>query len=85
MYAILSKYQIAAAELHAILPLTEHPRGTSTLSVHVLHARNAKGKISVTLFNGAEGFPVTLRKQPCGKRSTSSLGVSTGSRESINQ
>lgn len=63
MYAILSKFPIAAAALLATLPLSGHPQAdaqnqsTSTLSVHVLHARNAKGKIGVTLFNGAEGFP----------------------------
>jgi uncharacterized protein (DUF2141 family) len=31
--------------------------GTSTLTVHVTGARNAKGKIRAALFRGAEGFP----------------------------
>jgi uncharacterized protein (DUF2141 family) len=31
--------------------------GTATLTVHVIGARNTKGKIRVALFRGAEGFP----------------------------
>lgn len=63
MKLISSKHQIASAVLFAILPLTGYAQadtqnqGTSTLTVHVLHARSAKGKIGVTLFKSAEGFP----------------------------
>ena len=39
-------------------PLLEaQSTGTATLTVHVIGARNAKGKIRAALFNGAEGFP----------------------------
>jgi uncharacterized protein (DUF2141 family) len=31
--------------------------GPATLTVHVIGARNAKGKIRAALFHGAEGFP----------------------------
>ena len=68
MKSISLKHQIASVVLFAILPLAGHAQahpqnqGTSTLSVHVLHARNAKGKIGVTLFKGAEGFPSDTAK-----------------------
>jgi uncharacterized protein (DUF2141 family) len=39
-------------------PLVEaQSTGTATLTVHITGARNAKGKIRVALFRGAEGFP----------------------------
>lgn len=38
-------------------PLLEAQSTTATLSVHVIAARNAKGKIRAALFRGAEGFP----------------------------
>lgn len=63
MKSISLKHQIASAVLFAILPLTGYAQadsqnhGTSTLTVHVMHARNAKGRIGVTVFKSAEGFP----------------------------
>jgi uncharacterized protein (DUF2141 family) len=43
---------------HQLSPLLEaQSKGTATLTVHVIGARNAKGKIRAALFNGAEGFP----------------------------
>src|SRR5258708_39694475 len=55
------------ATLSAGLFLTLAPRfsplleaqstGTATLTVHVIGARNTKGKIRAALFRGAEGFP----------------------------
>src|SRR6266446_6242963 len=39
-------------------PLLEaQSTGPATLTVHVIGARNAKGKIRAALFQGAEGFP----------------------------
>src|SRR5258708_6687864 len=39
-------------------PLLEaQSTGPATLTVHVIGARNAKGKIRAALFHGAEGFP----------------------------
>ena len=39
-------------------PLLEaQSTGTATLTVHVIGARNTKGKIRAALFRGAEGFP----------------------------
>jgi uncharacterized protein (DUF2141 family) len=41
-----------------VSPLLEaQSTGTATLTVHVIGARNAKGKIRAALFNSAEGFP----------------------------
>lgn len=41
-----------------VSPLLEaQSTGTATLTVHVIGARNAQGKIRAALFNGAEGFP----------------------------
>jgi uncharacterized protein (DUF2141 family) len=41
-----------------VSPLLEaQSTGTATLTVHVIGARNTKGKIRAALFNGAEGFP----------------------------
>lgn len=63
-----SKYQIAAAAPFAILPLMGHAQAdpqnqsTSTLAVHVMHARNSNGKIGVTLFKTADGFPSDTAK-----------------------
>ena len=63
MKSISLKHQIASAVLFAILAVTGNAQadsqnqGTSTLTVHVLHARNAKGKIGVTVFKNADGFP----------------------------
>ena len=40
------------------LPMLEaQTTGDATLTVHVTGARNAKGKIRVALFRGAQGFP----------------------------
>ena len=40
------------------LPLLEaQSTGTATLTVHVIGARNTKGKIRAALFRGGEGFP----------------------------
>src|SRR5258708_27701713 len=38
-------------------PLTAQTKDTGTLTVRVTGARNAKGKIGITLFQNAEGFP----------------------------
>jgi uncharacterized protein (DUF2141 family) len=38
-------------------PLTAQAKDTGTLTVRVTGARNTKGKIGVTLFQNAEGFP----------------------------
>jgi uncharacterized protein (DUF2141 family) len=38
-------------------PLEAQSTGTATLTVHVIGARNAKGKLRAALFRGAEGFP----------------------------
>lgn len=38
-------------------PLVVQSTGTTTLTVHVTGARNAKGKIRAALFQDAQGFP----------------------------
>jgi uncharacterized protein (DUF2141 family) len=41
-----------------VSPLLEaQSTGTATLTVHVIWARNAKGRIRAALFSGADGFP----------------------------
>lgn len=64
---LLARRFLCVASLTAGLFLTLAPRvsppleaqstGTTTLTVHVTGARNAKGKIRAALFQGAEGFP----------------------------
>jgi uncharacterized protein (DUF2141 family) len=54
--------QVAAAILSLWLsapcaPLTAQTKDTGTLTVRVNGARNTKGKIGVTLFQDAQGFP----------------------------
>ena len=54
--------QVAAAILSLWMsapwaPLTAQTKGTGTLTVRVTGARNTKGKIGVTLFQNAQGFP----------------------------
>jgi uncharacterized protein (DUF2141 family) len=54
--------QVAAAILSLWLsapcaPLTGQTKDTGTLTVRVTGARNTKGKIGVTLFQDAQGFP----------------------------
>src|SRR5260370_5210059 len=41
----------------AFEPVVAQMRGTSTLTIRVTGARNTKGKIGVTLFQDAQGFP----------------------------
>jgi uncharacterized protein (DUF2141 family) len=41
----------------AFEPVVAQMRGTSTLTIRVTDARNTKGKIGVTLFQDAQGFP----------------------------
>lgn len=46
-----------------VSPLLEaQSPGTTTLTVHVIGARNAKGEIRAALFKGAEGFPSDASK-----------------------
>ena len=41
-----------------VSPLLEaQSTGTATLTVHVIGARNSKGKVRAALFSGAEGYP----------------------------
>jgi uncharacterized protein (DUF2141 family) len=54
--------QVAAAIFAFLLwapfpPLTAQTKDTGTLKVRVTGARNTKGKIGVTLFQNAQGFP----------------------------
>ncbi len=54
--------QVAAAVLSLWLsapcaPLTAQTKDTGTLTVRVTGAKNTKGKIGVTLFQDAQGFP----------------------------
>jgi hypothetical protein len=54
--------QVAAAILSLWLsvpcaPLTAQTKDTGTLTVRVTGARNTKGKIGITLFQDAQGFP----------------------------
>jgi uncharacterized protein (DUF2141 family) len=54
--------QVAAAIFAFLLwapfpPLTAQIKDTATLTVRVTGARNTKGKIGVTLFQDAQGFP----------------------------
>jgi uncharacterized protein (DUF2141 family) len=54
--------QVAAAIVSLLLwapfpPLTAQIKDTATLTVRVTGARNTKGKIGVTLFQNAQGFP----------------------------
>ena len=54
--------QVAAAILSLWLsapcaPLTARTKDTGTLTVRVTGARNTKGKIGVTVFQNAQGFP----------------------------
>jgi uncharacterized protein (DUF2141 family) len=54
--------QVAAAIFAFLLwapfpPLTAQTKDTATLTVRVTGARNTKGKIGVTLFQNAQGFP----------------------------
>ena len=43
--------------LTALTPISTQTQSTSTLTVRVIGARNTKGKIGVTLFQDAQGFP----------------------------
>ena len=59
--------QVAAAVLSLWLsapcaPLTAQTKDTGTLTVRVTGARNTKGKIGVTLFQDAQGFPDNTSK-----------------------
>ena len=57
------RYASLAAGLLLTLPLRFSPlleaqsSGAATLTVHVIGARNTKGKIRAALFRGADGFP----------------------------
>jgi uncharacterized protein (DUF2141 family) len=55
--AVLSAGLFLALALRLSPLLEAQSTGTATLTVHVIGARNAKGKIRAALFNGAEGFP----------------------------
>src|SRR5262245_61492436 len=48
---------IVAILLCALPSVNAQMKGTGTVTVHVSGARNTKGKIGVTLFQGAQGFP----------------------------
>jgi len=66
--AALSAGLFLALALRLSPQLEAQSTGTTTLTVHVTGARNAKGKIRAALFNGADGFPndasKAVRTQP---------------------
>ena len=55
--ATLSALLSLTAALGSSPLLEAQSTGPATLTVHVIGARNAKGKIRAALFHGAEGFP----------------------------
>lgn len=55
--ATLSAFLSLTPALGSSPLLDAQSTGTATLTVHVIGARNAKGKIRAALFRGAEGFP----------------------------
>jgi uncharacterized protein (DUF2141 family) len=55
--ATLSAWFLLTPALGSSPLLEAQSTGTATLTVHVIGARNAKGKIRAALFRDAEGFP----------------------------